>query len=87
MRVLPLLSWIERFPGWWYTHVHRPGNRSKLTYRPDLDVLAARWLRPVTRDKIQQSYGALLAEAGRRRCRCWLPDWRRRRNTHQLGAG
>ncbi len=57
-----------------------------LAYRPDLDVLVARWLRPITLDELEQGYWALLAEAERHRCRRWLIDVRRRRNTHQLGA-
>lgn len=49
-------------------------------------MLAAHWLRPITHDETEQGYWALLAEAGRRRCRRWLLDVRRHRNTHQLGT-
>ena len=62
------------------------GDFLTLTYRPDLDVLVARWLRPIELDELEQGYWALLAEAERRQCRRWLIDVRRRRNTHRMGA-
>ena len=58
----------------------------EISYRADLDVLVARWLRPVELPEIQRGYEMILnaaqAGAGRR----WLIDVRRRFNTHQLGA-
>ena len=57
-----------------------------ISYRPDLDVLVARWLRPIELAEMEQGYWALLAEAELRQCRRWLLDVRRRRNTHQIGA-
>ena len=58
-----------------------------IEYRPDLDVLVGRWLRPIELEEMQRGYLALLVEAEARRCRRWLIDVRRRRNTHLLGAG
>ena len=57
-----------------------------ISYRPDLDVLVARWLRPIELPEMERGYWALLAEAELRQCRRWLLDVRRRRNTHQIGA-
>ena len=57
-----------------------------ISYRSDLDVLVARWLRPIELAEMEQGYWALLAEAELHQCRRWLLDVRRRRNTHQIGA-
>ena len=58
----------------------------EVSYRADLDVLVARWLRPVELPELQRGYELMLdtarAGAGRR----WLIDVRRRFNTHQVGA-
>lgn len=51
---------------------------AELTFRPDLQVLFARWLRPVSSPELQQSYEALLAAATPHQCRFWLLDLRRR---------
>jgi len=61
----------------------------EITYRPDLDVLVARWLRPIELAELQRGYEAMLEAAAadptapRRR---WLLDVRRRLNTHLIGA-
>lgn len=51
---------------------------AELTFRPDLQVLFARWIRPVSSTELQQSYEALLAAATPHQCRFWLLDLRRR---------
>ena len=58
----------------------------EIIHRPDLDVLVARWLRPIELPELQRGYELLLAEAIGRGCRRWLLDVRRRLNTHQVGA-
>ena len=53
-------------------------------------MLVARWRRAIELAEMRQGYLTLLAEAERRwcrRCRRWLIDVRRRRNTHLLGPG
>ena len=57
-----------------------------ISYRADLDVLVARWLRPVELPELQAGYKQLLAAAQAGAGRRWLIDVRRRFNTHQLGA-
>ena len=57
-----------------------------ISYRADLDVLVARWLRPVTLPELQAGYEKILAAAQAGAGRRWLVDVRRRFNTHQLGA-
>lgn len=57
-----------------------------ITYRADLDVLVARWLRPLELAEMRRGYDALLVEALRGGHRRWLLDVRRRLNTHQIGA-
>jgi hypothetical protein len=47
-----------------------------LTYRPDLEVLIARWLRPVTLAELQAGYQALADEAERCNTVRWLLDTR-----------
>lgn len=58
-----------------------------VTYRADLDVLLARWMRRVTLEEMQQGYLYLLEKAEAHRCRYWLLDARRRSNTDREGAG
>ena len=58
----------------------------EISYRADLDVLGARWLRPIELPQMQQGYQLLLDAAQAGNCRRWLLDVRRRLNTHQLGA-
>lgn len=60
----------------------------EITYRPDLDVLVTRWLRPLALAEMQRGYEVLLnaaatADAPRRH---WLLDVHRRLNTHVIGA-
>jgi len=50
----------------------------ELTYRNDLNVLLARWLRPLSSPELWQSYEALLDTAALHQCRFWLLDLRRR---------
>ena len=57
-----------------------------ISYRADLDVLVARWLRPVELPELQQGYEQMLAAAQAGAGRRWLIDVRRRFNTHQVGA-
>lgn len=57
-----------------------------IRYRADLDVLVARWLRPVELPGLQQGYEQTLAFAQAGAGRHWLIDVRRRFNTHQVGA-
>ncbi|MBC8082286.1 MAG: hypothetical protein H7Z21_03685 [Hymenobacter sp.] len=47
-----------------------------LTYRPDLEVLIARWRRPVTLAELQAGYRALADEAERYGVGRWLLDTR-----------
>ncbi len=58
----------------------------EISYRADLDVLVARWLRPIELPQMQQGYQLLLEAAQAGNCRQWLLDVRRRLNTHQIGA-
>ncbi len=48
-----------------------------LTYRPDLDILFLRWLRPEALAETQASYEAALALARAHGCGNWLLDSRR----------
>lgn len=57
-----------------------------VSYRPDLDVLFARWMRLVTLAEMQAGYIYLLEQAGHYGCRNWLLDVRRRVNTDREGA-
>ncbi|WP_345056511.1 hypothetical protein [Hymenobacter glaciei] len=57
-----------------------------ISYRADLDVLVARWLRPVELAELQAGYEQMLAAAQVGAGRRWLIDVRRRFNTHQVGA-
>jgi hypothetical protein len=47
-----------------------------LTYRPDLEVLIARWTRPVVLEELQAGYRALADEAERCSSTRWLLDTR-----------
>ena len=58
----------------------------EISYRADLDILMARWLRPVELPELQAGYEQMLAAAQAGAGRNWLIDVRRRFNTHQLGA-
>ena len=58
----------------------------EINYRADLDVLVARWLRPVELAELQAGYEQILAAAQAGAGRRWLIDVRRRFNTHQVGA-
>ena len=58
----------------------------EIIYRPDLDMLVARWPRAIGLPELQRGYELLLAGAIGCGCRRWLLDVRRRLNTHQLGA-
>ena len=58
----------------------------EISYRADLDVLVARWLRPIELPEMQYGYQLLLEAAQAGNCRRWLLDVRRRLNTHQIGA-
>ena len=57
-----------------------------ISYRADLDVLVARWLRPVELPELQAGYEQMLAAAQAGAGRRWLVDVRHRSNTHQIGA-
>ncbi|NVO31188.1 hypothetical protein [Hymenobacter lapidiphilus] len=57
-----------------------------ISYRADLDMLVARWLRPVDLPELQAGYEQILLTSQARICRRWLIDVRRRYNTHQMGA-
>jgi hypothetical protein len=52
------------------------GNHLTLTYRPDLEVLIARWHRYVTLTELQLGYRSLADEAERRNTVRWLLDTR-----------
>ena len=58
----------------------------EISYRADLNLLVARWLRPIELSEMQHSYHLLLDAAATNGCRQWLLDVRRRQNTHQVGA-
>ena len=58
----------------------------EIRYRTDLNLLVARWLRPVGMPELQLGYEQLLQAAVAGNCQRWLLDVRRRLNTHQLGA-
>lgn len=50
-----------------------------LTHRPDLGIIAARWLRPTTSGELRAGYQLLLRHANTcSACNCWLIDARRR---------
>ena len=58
----------------------------EISYRPDLNLLLGRWLRPIELEEMQHGYQLLLDAAVAGDCRQWLLDVRRRQNTHQVGA-
>lgn len=49
-----------------------------LTYRPDLRVLAVRWLRAVTFEELQQGFRVAVAVGAAHQATHWLVDVRRR---------
>lgn len=57
-----------------------------VSYRADLEVLLARWQRPIELAEMQRGYEALLAAAVAGGYRRWLLDVRRRFDTHRIGA-
>lgn len=57
-----------------------------LSYRPEEDVLVARWMRTVSLEEMCEGYLLLREAATTCRCRQWLIDARRRYNTHREGA-
>ncbi len=50
----------------------------RLRYRADVDLLTARWQRPVSGEELRRGYAALLAAAQAAGCRAWLIDLRGR---------
>lgn len=58
----------------------------EISYRSDLNLLLARWLRPIELSEMQYGYDLLLDAAATSGCRQWLLDVRRRQNTHHVGA-
>jgi len=56
-----------------------------LTYRADLDLLVARWMRHPTLVEMQQGYNLMLNTAATCGCVRWLIDARRRDHTNQSG--
>jgi hypothetical protein len=57
-----------------------------VSYRADLQVLVARWMRVISVEEMRQGYELLLAAAVQHNCRHWLIDARRRNNTDREGA-
>ncbi|WBA42929.1 hypothetical protein [Hymenobacter canadensis] len=49
-----------------------------ITFRPDLDMLVARWLREVSGSETREGYHQILAAARQTSCPFWLLDGRRR---------
>jgi len=49
-----------------------------INYRPDLNMLIARWQRPVSGDETRVGYQKILEVAQRYQCPYWLLDGRRR---------
>ena len=50
----------------------------ELRYRPDLQLLVARWRRPVSAAELRQGYYAILRLAREVSCTCWKVDLRSR---------
>lgn len=50
----------------------------ELRYRPDMQVLVARWRRPVSAAELRQGYYAILRLAREVGCACWQVDLRSR---------
>jgi hypothetical protein len=50
----------------------------ELRYRPDMQVLVARWRRPVSAAELRQGYYAILRLAREVNCACWQVDLRSR---------
>lgn len=57
-----------------------------LSYRPDLEVLVARWMRVISLAEMQRGYEQMLQTAAQYGCHQWLIDARRRNNTDREGA-
>ncbi|TGD78269.1 hypothetical protein [Hymenobacter wooponensis] len=55
-----------------------PPDSVELHYRNDLQILTARWLRPIPAPELVQSYEAALSKAKQHRARYWLLDVRGR---------
>lgn len=55
-----------------------PPDSVELRYRPDLQILQARWLRPIPAPELQRGYEAALATAVEHRAYFWLLDVRAR---------
>ncbi|MBC6610447.1 hypothetical protein H8B15_05915 [Hymenobacter sp. BT507] len=56
-----------------------------LTYRADLDLLVARWMRHPCVAEMQHGYNLMLNAAASQGCVRWLIDARRRDHTNQSG--
>ena len=50
----------------------------ELRYRPDVQLLVARWRRPVSTAELRQGYYAMLRLAREMNCACWKVDLRSR---------
>lgn len=50
-----------------------------VTFRPDLNMLVARWLREVSGNETREGYHQILALARQTNCPFWLLDGRRRK--------
>ena len=50
----------------------------ELCYRPDMQLLVARWRRPVSAAELRQGYYAMLRLAREVNCACWKVDLRSR---------
>ncbi|QJX47185.1 hypothetical protein HMJ29_09635 [Hymenobacter taeanensis] len=55
-----------------------PPDSVELHYRKDLQILTARWLRPITGPELVHGYEAALVKARQHRARYWLLDVRGR---------
>ena len=55
-------------------------------YRPDLDVLTARWLRQPTEVEMEAGYFSMLEVAVQHSCHYWLVDVRRREHANQQSS-
>lgn len=50
-----------------------------ITFRPDLNMLVARWLREISASETREGYHQILAAARQVNCPFWLLDGRRRK--------
>jgi hypothetical protein len=55
-----------------------PPDSVELHYRKDVQILMARWLRPIAAAELYEGYEAALAKAKQHRARYWLLDLRAR---------